>query len=44
MLLSHLHAVAPSLYTGAENLANYPEGEVAWGIVQRLVETVPWLL
>ena len=44
MLLSHLPAVALSLYTDAENLANYQEGEVAWSTVQKLVETVPFLL
>ena len=43
MLLAHLHAVAPSLYTGAENLANYSEGAVVWSIVRRLVVTVLFL-
>ena len=37
---SHLHAVALSPPTYAENLANYLEREAAWSIVRRLVETI----
>ena len=43
MLTSHLHAVALSPPTYAENLASYSEGEAAWRIVRKLVETTACL-
>ena len=42
-LSSHFHAVVLSPPICVENLANYSEGEAAWRIVRKLVETIAFL-